>query len=198
MKDYFPLEKRTLSNYVERPFFQTLKYTATEHGYTGFMSKTRFLYRRFMDFFWQLLAKNIVPYSKMRVILQRWRGVKIGKNVHIGTDVVIDAVYPNFVTIEDGVSLAGQNYILTHNKPLEYHRFISESYLAPVFIRKNAWLAVGVTVLPGVTIGEGAIVAAGSLVNKDVPPNTLVGGTPAKFIKEFEMKDGIPVGFKKN
>ncbi|MCL2597691.1 MAG: acyltransferase [Paludibacter sp.] len=196
MKDYLPLERQPLTNYVERPFFEALKYTAQEHGYTGFMPKTRFLYRRFMDYFWQMMSK-FVPYSKMRVVLQRWRGVKIGKNVHIGTDVTIDAVYPNFVTIEDGVSLAGQNYILTHNKPLEYHKYISESYVAPVFIKKNAWLAVNVTVLPGVTIGEGAIVAAGSIVNKNVPSNTLAAGIPAKVIREFEMKDGFPIGYKK-
>jgi acetyltransferase-like isoleucine patch superfamily enzyme len=196
MKDYLPLEKQSLPNHVERAFFEAFKHTTKEHGYTGFMAKTRFLYRRFMDYFWQFMSK-IVPYSGIRVKLQRWRGVKIGKNVHIGTDVTIDGVYPNFVTIEDGVSLAGQNYILTHNKPLEYHKNISPAYLAPVFIRKNAWLAIGVTILPGVTVGEGAIVAAGSIVNKDIPPNVLAGGIPAKVLKEFEMQDGIPIGFKK-
>jgi acetyltransferase-like isoleucine patch superfamily enzyme len=196
MKDYLPLERQPLPNHVERSFFNALKHTAKEHGYSGFMPKTRFLYRRFMDYFWHLLSR-IVPYSGLRVKLHRWRGVKIGKNVHIGTQVTIDDVYPNFVVIEDGVSLAGQNYILTHNKPLEYHKYISEAHLAPVFIRKNAWIAIGVTILPGVTVGEGAIVAAGSIVNKDIPPNTMAGGVPAKVIKEFEMKDGIPIGFKK-
>jgi acetyltransferase-like isoleucine patch superfamily enzyme len=196
MKDYLLLERQTLPNHIERSFFNALKHTAKEHGYSGFMPKTRFLYRRFMDYFWHILSR-LVPHSSIRVKLHRWRGVKIGKNVHIGPQVTIDDVYPNFVVIEDGVSLAGQNYILTHNKPLEYHKYISEAYLAPVFIRKNAWIAIGVTILPGVTVGEGAIVAAGSIVNKDVPPNTMAGGIPAKVIKEFEMKDGIPIGEKK-
>ena len=66
-----------------------------------------------------------------------------------------------------------------------------------MIIKKNAWIAIGATVLPGVTVGEGAIVASGSVVTKDVPANTMVGGVPAKVIREFEMKDGIPVGFKK-
>jgi len=196
MKDYLEIKKQALPNHVERPFFTALKYTAKEHGYVGFFSSSRFLYRRTMDYVLQVISKTL-PYSGIKVWLQRKRGVKIGKNVHIGPAVTIDDVYPNFVIIEDGVSIAGQNFILTHNKPLAYHKHISEAFLAPVIIKKNAWVAINVVILPGVTIGEGAIVASGAVVSNDVPPNTLVGGIPAKVIREFEMKDGIPIGFKK-
>jgi acetyltransferase-like isoleucine patch superfamily enzyme len=195
MKDYLPLKKHTLPNHVERSFYQAWKRTTKEHGYTGFMAMPRFLYRRTMDYFWQVVSRTL-PYSGIRVRLHRWRGVKIGKGVHIGPLVTIDDVYPNFVVIEDGVSLAGNIFILTHSKPLEYHKNLSESYVAPVIIRKNAWVAINVVVLPGVEIGEGSIVAAGSVVTKDVPPFCMVGGAPAKVIREFEMKDGIPIGFK--
>lgn len=196
MKDYLELKKQPLPNHVERLFFDALRRTAKEHGYTGFMANTRFLYRRTMDYILQVISKT-VPYSGLKIWLHRKRGVKIGKGVHIGPMVTIDDVYPNFVVIEDGVSIAGQNFIITHNKPLAYHKHLSEAFLGPVVIKKNAWIAIGVIILPGVTIGEGAIVASGSVVTKDIPPNTLYGGVPAKFIKEFEMKDGVPVGFKK-
>jgi acetyltransferase-like isoleucine patch superfamily enzyme len=196
MKDYLPFEKQPLPNHVERSFYKAWKLTAKEHGYKGFMAMPRFLFRRSMDYFLQQVSR-MLPYSGIKVKLHRMRGVKIGKNVHIGPMVTIDDVYPNFVKIEDGVSIAGQNFILTHNKPLEYHKNLSEAFLGPVVIKKNAWIAINVTILPGVTIGEGAIVASGAVVSKDVPPNTLVGGIPAKVIKEFEMKDGIPTGFKK-
>jgi len=196
VKDYLEIKRQPLPNHVERSFFEALKRTAKEHGYKGFMARPRFLYRRSMDHFLQVISKT-VPYSGLRIWLHRKRGVKIGKNAHIGPMVTIDDVYPNFVIIEDGVSIAGQNFILTHNKPLEYHKYLSEAFVAPVTIKKNAWVAIGVIILPGVTIGEGAIVASGAVVSKDVPPNTLVGGVPSKVIKEFEMKDGIPVGFKK-
>jgi acetyltransferase-like isoleucine patch superfamily enzyme len=196
MKDYLPLARQTLPNHVERPFYQAWKLSTKEHGYTGFMAMTRFLFRRTLDHFLQVISR-IIPYSGFRVRLHRMRGVKIGKNVMIGPLVTIDDVYPNFVIIEDGVSLAGQNFILTHNKPLEYHQHVSEAVLAPVVIKKNAWITIGVIILPGVTIGEGSIVASGSVVTKDVSPYTLVGGIPAKVIKEFKMKDGIPVGFKR-
>lgn len=195
MKDYLEIKKQSLPYHKERSFFRALKRTAREHGYKGFLAKTRFLYRRLMDHILQVISR-IVPFSGFRVILHRMRGVKIGKKVHIGPMVTIDDVYPNFVFIEDGVSIAGQNFILTHNKPLEYHKNLSEAYVAPVRIKRNAWIAIGVIILPGVTIGEGAIVASGAVVTKDVPANTLYGGVPANFIKEFEMKDGIPVGFK--
>jgi acetyltransferase-like isoleucine patch superfamily enzyme len=196
MKDYLELKRQPLPNHVERSFFAALKNTAKEHGYKGWFARSRFLYRRTMDYFWQTMSR-IFPYSGLKIWMQRKRGVKIGKNVHIGPMVTIDDVYPNFVVIEDGVSIAGQNFILTHNKPMQYHKNLTEAFLAPVIIKKNAWIAIGVIILPGVTIGEGAIVASGAIVSKDVPPNTLVGGIPAKVIREFEMKDGIPIGFKK-
>ena len=196
MKDYLPLVRQPLPNHEERSFFKAWKLTTNEHGYKGFMAMPRFLYRRTMDYILQAISR-VVPYSGLRVWLHKRRGVKIGKKVHIGPMVTIDDVYPNFVVIEDGVSIAGQNFILTHNKALEYHKHLSEAFLGPVIIKKNAWVAIGVIILPGVTIGEGSIVASGSVVTKDVPPNTLVGGVPAKVLKEFEMKDGIPIGFKK-
>ncbi len=196
MKDHLELKRQSLPLHVERGFFKALRRSALEHGYKGPFFRLRFLSRRLMDHILQVVSR-VVPFSGIRVKLHRMRGVKIGKGVHIGPMVTIDDVYPNFITIEDNVSVAGQNFILSHNKPLEYHRNLSEAFLGPVTIKKNAWVAIGVIILPGVTIGEGSIVASGSVVTRDVPPNVMVGGVPAKLIREFEMKDGIPIAFRK-
>jgi acetyltransferase-like isoleucine patch superfamily enzyme len=59
------------------------------------------------------------------------------------------------------------------------------AYVAPVVIKKNAWVTVGVTILAGVTIGEGSIIEANSVVTKDIPPRCLAAGNPAKVIKEL-------------
>lgn len=189
------IKYHNLPNHVERGFFTALKKSALEHGYEGYFIRLRFMMRRLRDHVYQLFSK-ILPWSGLRVRLQRMRGVSIGKNVMIGPMVTIDDVYPNFVIIEDGVSLAGQNFILSHNKPLTYHNNLSESFVDSTVVKKNAWIAIGAIILPGVTIGEGAIVASGSVVTKDVPPNTLVGGVPAKVIRKFEMKSGKPVGYQ--
>ena len=131
-----------------------------------------------------------LPYSGLRVFLHKLRGVKIGKNVLIGFNVTIDNIYPNLITIEDGVSLAGNNLILAHSKPLEYHKDILKSYVAPVVIKKNAWVTVGVIVLAGVTIGEGSIITANSVVTEDISPNCLAAGNPAKVIKRLDVQEG--------
>lgn len=184
MKAYLEIKKQPVPNYEANGLWKTMRLSAKEHGYK---SALVFGLVRLKDHMLNVWAQTF-PWNRARVAMQRWRGVRIGKNVHIGTYVNMDLPYPYFIAVEDGVSLAGSITILAHNKPLEYHKNVSPSYIAPVVIRKNAWVAVNVTLLPGVEIGEGAIVASNSLVNKDVPPMTLYGGIPAKFIKDLSEK----------
>lgn len=87
------------------------------------------------------------------------------------------------VTIGSGVRIGRNVSIRDWNGP---HVIVSDTYRnhAPVHIGDRVWLCSGCTIMPGVTIGEGAVIAANSTVTKDVPPRTLVGGSPAKIIKE--------------
>lgn len=147
------------------------------------------LIKSFFNKMLQWMAMTRFPIGgKMRCRLERLRGVKIGKHVFLGGGNILDRVRPDLITIEDYVSLAGGVYILTHSNPTTPLREIlgkSSHVVAPVHIKRGAWVAINVVILPGVTIGENAIVAAGSVVNKDVPPYTIVGGSPARVIKKI-------------
>ncbi len=185
MKCKITIEKHKLEYYSYTPILKTMRRSAKQHGYHTVWGAVWFTLWAVVDYILHIGAQLVSPTPGMRVWLQKRRGVKIGKNVQLGPFVALDYVFPNFVSIGDGVSIAGWNYILTHVTPLEYHNSDFDSYVAPVKIERNAWIAVGATILPGVTIGEGAAVAAGSLVTKDVAPHTLVSGVPARVVKRL-------------
>ena len=110
------------------------------------------------------------------------RFLTIGKNVFINH--ACSFLDMGGITIEDNVLIGPRVNIVTENHPLDpadRRALVTQ----PVVIKRNAWIGAGATILPGVTIGENAVVAAGAVVSKDVPVNTVVGGIPAKFIKSI-------------
>ncbi len=179
-------EKKALPYTVVKSTSERIKMSAEERGYEGLFGRIHFSLKYLKSFYLNLFAQWM-PTSGPRVFFHKLRGVSIGKNAFIGPQVTIDYVYPNYVIIEEGVSIAGNTFILTHSKPLEYHKDYFESMVAPVIIKKNAWITIGVTILPGVTIGEGAVILSGSVVTKDIPPNVIAGGSPAKVIKKLKF-----------
>jgi acetyltransferase-like isoleucine patch superfamily enzyme len=86
--------------------------------------------------------------------------------------------------LEDNVLIGPKVNLITTNHPLNPNER-SATISQAIVIKKGAWIGVGATVLPGITVGENSIVAAGAVVSKDVPDNTIVGGIPAKFIKSI-------------
>ena len=111
-----------------------------------------------------------------------------GKNIKIGKGVFINAGCrfqdQGGITIGDGC-LIGHNAVLaTINHGLQPERR-SDHLPAPIVLGKGVWLGSNVTVLPGVTIGDFAIVAAGAVVTKDVAPRTIVGGVPARKMRDL-------------
>ena len=112
--------------------------------------------------------------------------INYGKNTQIGKNVFInfDCVFLDLggITIEENVLIAPKVSLLTEGHPTsieDRHSLIPK----PILIKKNAWIGANATILPGVTIGENSVVAAGAIVSKDVPDNTIVGGIPAKILK---------------
>lgn len=136
----------------------------------------------------QVIAK-ISPHPGITVILQRGRGDKIDQHVYIGPGVIIDDLYPHLITIEDYVSIGMGTMIFAHSNPtcsLELKLNYYPREVAPVTIKKGAWIPPRCIILAGVTIGENSVVGAGSIINKDVSPYTVVAGNPAKFIKALK------------
>lgn len=112
--------------------------------------------------------------------------VNYGKNTQIGKHVFInfDCTFLDLggITIEDHVMLAPKVCLLSEGHPTAITERQSLT-TGKIHIKQNAWIGANATILQGVTIGKNSVVAAGSVVNKDVPDNTIVGGIPAKIIK---------------
>lgn len=110
------------------------------------------------------------------------KNINIGKNVFINFDCTFLAL--GGITIEDDVLIGPKVSIITENHPLnpEYRKGL---ICKPILIKRNAWIGANATILAGVTIGENSVVAAGAIVSKNVPDNTVVGGVPAKIIKQI-------------
>ncbi|MBR4424136.1 MAG: sugar O-acetyltransferase [Mailhella sp.] len=116
-----------------------------------------------------------------------------GKNIHIGKNVFVNACCcfqdQGGIWLGDG-ALIGHRVTLATLNHGETAESRGDLRPAPIVIGAKAWLGAGVTVLPGVTIGDGAIVAAGAVVTRDVPPLTVVGGVPARRLRDVRQEGG--------
>lgn len=131
--------------------------------------------------------------SRLRPILWRMIGCKVGRGVLIGYGVAIDVINSSYIEIEDKVYITNQALLLCHLRNISEY-CVGDEYMdlpyrkGKIHIKKGAAIGMRAVILPGVTIGEGAIVGAGAIVTKDVPPWTIVAGNPAKVIKVLEKR----------
>lgn len=152
---------------------------------------------RIVRAFFNRVLHSVARYMPLipawRVALHRLRGVAIGKRVFIGVEVFLDDATPSAITIEDDVTIIAQTSILGHTYyPPHFYGVLGDELQregAKTTIRRGAYLGLRSTVLAGVTIGEFAIVGAGSVVTKDVPPYTIVAGVPASVVRTFSAED---------
>jgi len=124
--------------------------------------------------------KNVAVFTP--IYINCGKSISIGKNIFINFDCTFLAL--GGITIDDDVLIGPKVSLITENHPTnpqERKGLTGKS----IHIKRNAWIGANVTILPGVTIGENAIVAAGAVVSKDVPDNVIVGGIPAKIIKNI-------------
>lgn len=133
----------------------------------------------------QVLACHAPGAKSLRVWLHRLRGVKIGKQVWIGYDAIIETSRPELVTIRDRATIQIRVTIIAHFREQR-----------GVIIEEDATVGPGAIILPNVTIGRGSIVTAGSVVTKSVPPKTIVQGNPARPIATVEIPLRLDVSLK--
>lgn len=109
--------------------------------------------------------------------------LRVGRNVFINHNCTISDI--GGVNIGDDVLIAPNASLLSSGHPVEPFERRRRVTAAPIVVGRNVWIGAGSTVLQGVTIGADSVVAAGAVVSRDVPPGTVVGGVPARVIREL-------------
>jgi acetyltransferase-like isoleucine patch superfamily enzyme len=127
----------------------------------------------------QYLARTVPGARTLRVYLHRWRGVKIGKDSWVGYDVIIDTGFPDLITIGNRVVLSIGVILVGHFRELR-----------GITIEDDVFIGPGAIILPGIRIGQGSVVTAGSVVTKSIAPMTVVQGNPACPVARCEMPLG--------
>ncbi|ELW9450756.1 sugar O-acetyltransferase [Burkholderia cenocepacia] len=110
-------------------------------------------------------------------------GMKLGRNVFVNQNCTFYDL--GGLEIGDDVMIGPNVSLITSSHPVEPSRRRDGVIAKPIVIERNVWIGAGATIIGGVTIGENAVVAAAAVVTRDVPPNTQVGGNPAKIIRSI-------------
>lgn len=131
----------------------------------------------------ELFMGNIGEGSRVMppITVVRGSNVKIGRNVVIMNNTLFMAA--GGIIIEDDVMVAANVQLISNNHDLYDHQILT---CKPILLKRNCWIGAGATILPGVIVGENAVVGAGAVVTKDVEDNLVVGGNPAKVIKHLQ------------
>ena len=137
----------------------------------------------------KLLLKQM-PMYQLRSAMLRWCGYRVGRDVYVGEDLIIidEPSDRGMVIIGDRAAISPRVTLIVSSRP-NFSRIAPYVLVkhAAVTIESDAWLGTGVIVLPGTTIGEGAVVSANSVVTQDVKPYTIVGGYPARLIRKVSV-----------
>ncbi|MDQ7793523.1 MAG: acyltransferase [bacterium] len=124
-----------------------------------------------------IYVARLVPSMRLKNTLYRATGMRVAPGVSVGLMAMFDVFFPELIAI-------GENSIVGYGALVLAHEFLIEEYrTGKVSIGRNVVIGANATVLPGVRIGDGTIVSAGSLVNRDLPGGVLAGGVPARVIR---------------
>ena len=170
-------------------------YSEEEYGQVSLWEVVKRVHKTYRDSFLLKYFMNswlLSPFEprKIRPWVLKTIGCHVGKGCFIGDNVKIDTGHADMITLENGVSVAGGTRLLCHQRDFSEY-FVGSDYnklrysIKPIVLKKGCLIGMESFVLPGVTVGEGAIVGAGSLVVKDIPAWTVATGRPAKVVREI-------------
>ena len=132
-----------------------------------------------------LMARSCV-HGGLRRALYAAMGVSIGRHAYVGMDTWLDDQFPELIVLEDDVVISFRVTVVVHDDARRMDRVEPgqlDGTVAPVVFRRGSYVGAGALLLPGVTVGERAVVAAGAVVTRDVPPGTIVAGVPARVVR---------------
>ena len=151
------------------------------------------MYRKYLSkkMDWAILEPINPRKNRPRIL--RKLGCKVGKDVFVGDNVKIDLNHAEMITIDDHAHIASGVRLLCHQRDMSDY-CVGDDYaklgyiIKPIHLCRGSLVGMESFIMPGVTIGEGAIVGAGSLVTKDVPAWTVATGRPAKVVKQIPQR----------
>ena len=175
-----------------------MNFSEEEYGKISFFSLCRSAFENFRNAYllkYCMYSVLLSPfnYRLIRPMFWRWMGAKVGKDCFIGYEVWVDMTNTHLIEMEDHVHVANRCLLLCHQRDLSgYHQGDDYAKLRykknKIILKKGCLIGMNSMVMPGVTIGEGAIIGAGSLVTKDIPAWTIAAGVPAKVIKQIPAR----------
>jgi acetyltransferase-like isoleucine patch superfamily enzyme len=128
----------------------------------------------------------------LRLALYRAMGIRIGKRVFVGLDTWLDDQFPELISIEDDVTVSLRVTVIVHDDAKRADGIVrpgaGDGTVAPVTLARGCYIGACALILPGVRVGEEAVVAAGAVVIRNVPPRTLVAGVPAKIVRALDKQ----------
>lgn len=150
------------------------------------MNPFRFALKRIKSYICCVLA-YVAPSNKIRVALNRLKGVNIANGSYIGMFVFIDNAHPEYVYIEEDVAINAGCMLVAHFNPMGHYRRTIISKVDPIIIKKGAMLGMRSIINPGVIVGDYSMVSSGSVVYRNVEPQTIVRGNPAEVIGKVRL-----------
>lgn len=176
-----------------------LNYPEEEYGQVSFGTIICRTAKTYRDSFLLKYCMNLAILSplnprKIRPWVLRKVGCHVGKDVFIGSQVYIDAGHADLIYIDDHAHVTARTVLLCHKRELKGY-CVGDDYaklpykVGKIHLKKGCSTGTDTLIMPNVTIGEGAIIGAGSLVTKDIPDWTIAIGRPAKVVKQIPNRE---------